>query len=71
MTELDERFAEVKAVLATHGSVAQGFVSYSELGKADVLELSRAVEALSEPLVAADRGGGAVAMPPGPGTTEA
>lgn len=49
-TELDQRFADVNAILATHGSVAKGFVSYSALTHADVLELSRAVEALSEPL---------------------
>ena len=49
-TELDEQFATVNAILATHGSVANGFVSYSVLTQADILELSRAVEALSEPL---------------------
>jgi len=49
-TELDQRFGDVNAILAAHGSVAKGFVPYSALTHADVLELSRAVEALSEPL---------------------
>jgi len=49
-TELDQRFGDVNAILATHGSLAKGFVPYSALTHADVLELSRAVEALSEPL---------------------
>lgn len=50
VTELDAQFTTVNAILAKHGSVASGFVSYSDLTAADILELSRAVEALSEPL---------------------
>lgn len=50
VAELDARFAEVEAVLATHGSIEEGFVVYSALGQDQVIELSRAVESLSEPL---------------------
>lgn len=50
VTELDQRFADVNATLATHGSLAEGFALYPELTHDQVLELSRVVEALSEPL---------------------
>ena len=50
VTELDARFAEVTAILATHGSIAEGFKLYSELNDSDIVDLSRAVESLSEPL---------------------
>jgi len=50
VTELDARFAEVNALLATHGSIAEGFAYYSEVSEADIVDLSRAVESLSEPL---------------------
>lgn len=47
---LDERFAETHALLATYGSIEAGFVSYPTLTHDEVLELSRTIEALSEPL---------------------
>jgi iron uptake system component EfeO len=50
VTQLDARFADVNDLLATHGSIAEGFVTYTELSDADVVALSRAIEALSEPL---------------------
>jgi iron uptake system component EfeO len=50
VTQLDARFADVNDLLATHGSIAEGFVTYTELSDADVVALSRAIEALSEAL---------------------
>lgn len=48
--ELDARFADANALLATYGSVADGFIGYGELTDDDIVELSRVVESLSEPL---------------------
>ena len=48
--ELDTRFDDVNALLAQYGSIDTGFVPYTDLTKEQVLELSRAVDALSEPL---------------------
>ncbi len=50
VADLDAQFANVNALLATHGSIADGFVYYPELSTDEVLALSRAIEALSEPL---------------------
>lgn len=47
---LDDRFGAVQSVLATHGNSQDGFVAYGTLSHDQVLELSRAVESLSEPL---------------------
>jgi iron uptake system component EfeO len=48
--ELDSRFAALNALLARYGSIEEGFVYYDELTPEQVLELSRAVDALAEPL---------------------
>lgn len=50
VAELDARFADAQAVLATHGSLTTGFTLYGDLSQDEVLELSRTIEALSEPL---------------------
>ncbi|MBU2073609.1 MAG: EfeM/EfeO family lipoprotein [Actinobacteria bacterium] len=49
-TELDDRFAELEALLDQHRVGEDGFVSYDELSPAEVKELANAVNALSEPL---------------------
>ncbi|WP_291377728.1 iron uptake system protein EfeO [Demequina sp.] len=50
VAELDERFAAAQSVLSAHGSIAEGFTLYPDLTSEQVLELSRTIEALSEPL---------------------
>jgi iron uptake system component EfeO len=46
---IDSRFADVYAALVPYGSGAQ-FVSYTDLTDADTAKLSRAIDALAEPL---------------------
>ena len=50
LATLDERFDAVQTLLAGYGSVEDGFVTYGELSDDQVLGLSRAIDALSEPL---------------------
>jgi iron uptake system component EfeO len=50
VAELDDRFADLDALLAQHGSVDAGFASYTDLTPAQVAELAAAVDAVSEPL---------------------
>ncbi len=47
--EIDQRFAEVRRVLAPYGHGAD-FVSYDELTQADTRKLARSIDALAEPL---------------------
>jgi iron uptake system EfeUOB component EfeO/EfeM len=47
--EIDERFADVDAALEPYRS-GDSFVSYTMLTKADTRKLSRAIDALAEPL---------------------
>ena len=47
---LDTRFDDLNVLLAKYGSVDDGFVLYTDLTDDEVQELSRAVDALSEPL---------------------
>ncbi|WP_273652018.1 iron uptake system protein EfeO [Cellulomonas fimi] len=47
---LDERFAELQALLTAQGSVETGFTSYDDLTEDQVKALAAAVDALSEPL---------------------
>ena len=48
--DLDQRFAELEALLAAQGSPEAGFPAYTDLTDAQVTELAAAVDALSEPL---------------------
>ncbi|MBD8059761.1 EfeM/EfeO family lipoprotein [Cellulomonas sp. JH27-2] len=48
--QLDQRFAEVDALLAQQGSIEKGFTSYDKLTQDQVKALASAVDALSEPL---------------------
>jgi iron uptake system component EfeO len=48
-TQIDARFTALQKLLDQHRS-GNGFVSYDDLGKADVKALSNAVNALAEPL---------------------
>lgn len=48
--EIDERFASLDALLATYGSIDDGFVSYDEVDDAGRKALSDEVNALAEPL---------------------
>jgi iron uptake system component EfeO len=48
--ELEDRFANLNELLSRYGSIDEGFVYYDELTPEQVLELSRAVDALAEPL---------------------
>ena len=50
VTTLDGRFAALDTLLARYGSLEKGFVSYTDLTKADVKALSDSVNALAEPL---------------------
>lgn len=50
VTTLDARFAALDTLLAKYGSLEKGFVSYTDLSKADVKTLSDSVNALAEPL---------------------
>ena len=43
-------YADLEAALAAHGSLADGFVNYSELTEADKRELTDLINALAEPL---------------------
>ncbi len=43
-------YANLEAALAAHGSLASGFVNYSELSEADKRELTDLINALAEPL---------------------
>ena len=47
---LDARFDALNALLATHGSIEDGFDAYTDLSPAEVQALAAAVDALSEPL---------------------
>jgi len=47
---IDERFEDLQKVLDRHRQGAHGFVSYTTLSRAEVRQLSDAVNALSEPL---------------------
>jgi len=48
--ELDQRFANLDALLAHYGSAAAGFTPYDELTPAQVKQLAAAVDAVAEPL---------------------
>jgi iron uptake system component EfeO len=48
-TEVDQRFGEVAAALG-HYRRGDSFVSYTDLTRADKRKLSRAIDALAEPL---------------------
>jgi iron uptake system component EfeO len=48
--QIEERFADLQKVLDRHRSGPHGFVPYTDLSRAQVKELSDAVNALSEPL---------------------
>lgn len=50
VAELDERFAAMKALLATYGDYASGFVDYSTVTQEERNELGALLNALSEPL---------------------
>lgn len=50
VADLDQRFADLDALLAQHGSVDTGFVAYTDLTADQVAELAAAVDAVSEPL---------------------
>jgi iron uptake system component EfeO len=50
VTTLDARFAALDTLLRHHGTVDDGFVSYTSLTKTQVKALSDAVNAVSEPL---------------------
>lgn len=47
---IERRFTALNELLAQHGSLADGFVSYTDLSTAQVKELSDSINALSEPL---------------------
>jgi iron uptake system component EfeO len=47
---LDTRFAHLNELLATHGSIEDGFVGYDELTGDEIRDLAAAVDAVSEPL---------------------
>jgi iron uptake system component EfeO len=48
--QIEKRFGELQALLDEHKVGIEGFVSYTELTKPEVKQLSDAVNALSEPL---------------------
>ncbi|WP_457100538.1 iron uptake system protein EfeO [Microbacterium sp. P5_E9] len=48
--DIDAGYAALEASLATHGTLAEGFVSYGELTEADKRELTDLINALAEPL---------------------
>lgn len=50
VAELDERFAEMKALLLTYGSYDAGFVSYDTVPQSERNVLAAQLNALSEPL---------------------
>ena len=50
VAELDERFVDMTALLATYGSYADGFVSYDTVTQAERNVLGAQLNALSEPL---------------------
>ncbi|BDZ44601.1 iron uptake system protein EfeO [Naasia aerilata] len=49
-TEISGRFDDLRALLAEHGSLEEGFTSYAEVDDASRKTLSDAVNALAEPL---------------------
>lgn len=50
VTEIDGGYSALEEELAKHGSLSDGFVSYSELTDADKKQLSDLINALAEPL---------------------
>lgn len=48
--EIDAGYADLEAALARHGSLAEGFRSFSELSDADKRELTDLLNALAEPI---------------------
>ena len=48
--QIDAGYADLEAALAAHGSLAEGFVNYSELTDDDKRELTDLINALAEPL---------------------
>lgn len=50
VTRIDDGYAALEASLAAHGSITDGFVSYSALTDADKRELTDLINALAEPL---------------------
>ncbi len=50
VSEIEEGYAALEASLAEHGSLAEGFVPYSELTEADKREFTDLINALAEPL---------------------
>ncbi|WP_159499934.1 iron uptake system protein EfeO [Microbacterium sp. 18062] len=50
VAEIDEGYADLDAQLTTYGSLADGFVNYSELTDADKRTLTDLINALAEPL---------------------
>jgi iron uptake system component EfeO len=50
VSEIDEGYADLDAQLATYGTLADGFVNYTELTDADKRTLTDLINALAEPL---------------------
>jgi iron uptake system component EfeO len=50
VTEIEGGYAALEESLAVHGSLAAGFVGYSELTDADKREFTDLINALAEPL---------------------
>lgn len=50
VTEIEDGYAALEESLAAHGSLADGFVGYSELTDADKREFTDLINALAEPL---------------------
>lgn len=48
--QIDAGYADLEAALATHGSLAEGFVPFTDLSDQDRRELSDLINALAEPL---------------------
>jgi iron uptake system component EfeO len=48
--EIDGGYADLEAALAAHGSLAEGFVTYSRLTGDDKREFTDLINALAEPL---------------------
>jgi iron uptake system component EfeO len=50
VSEIEAGYAALEESLAAHGSLADGFVGYSELTEADKREFTDLINALAEPL---------------------
>ncbi|MET0862129.1 MAG: EfeM/EfeO family lipoprotein, partial [Microbacterium sp.] len=50
VADIDEQFENLNTLLAQHGNLADGFVSYDELTPEQIKELSDGINALAEPL---------------------